>query len=148
MECNIPFIMKRRIEVINETNVPGNVYVFLFILLTLFIPSCTEDPEVPPILNTIQVQDADITSTSAKLKGEITSLGNQKIIEYGIEYSKNMLFDPSTTKGFTTPAVTGVFTVECTNLDPNTLYYYKAYVLINTANVYSQNNLHFTTKAK
>lgn len=140
--------MKRRIEIINETNIQGNVFVFLFILLSLFIPSCTEDPEVPPILNTIQVQDADITSTSANLKGEITNLGNQKILEYGIEYSKSMLFDPAATKAFTTPAVTGVFTVECTGLTPNTMYYYKAYVLINTARVYSQNNLHFTTKAK
>ena len=140
--------MKRMIKVSYKIKARGKVSVFIFIFLTLFIPSCTEDPVVLPVLSTIQVQDADITSTTAKLNGEITRLGNQKILEYGIEYSKNMLFDPTTTKGFTTPADTGVFTVECTGLTPNTLYYYKAYVLINTAQVYSQNILHFTTRAK
>jgi hypothetical protein len=99
-----------------------------------------------PRLNTLQTVDADITSTSAILKGEIQFLGNMKIIEYGIEISKSMLFTSPQTKGYITPAVIGTFQVEFTNLDPTTLYYYKAYVLINTANVYSQNYEHFTTK--
>jgi len=44
------------------------------------------------------------------------------------------------------PVASISFQVEFTGLKPNTLYYYKAYVTINTAQVYSQNAAHFTTK--
>ena len=140
--------MMKGIQLYQNTRRYLSVIFFTLPMVIPFIYSCTEDPVLLPRLNTIQVQDVDIPSTSAKLQGEITYLGNQKIIEYGIEYSKSMLFQPTSTKGYTTPADTGIYFVECTNLDPNTLYYYKAYVLINTAQVYSQNVLHFTTKAK
>jgi hypothetical protein len=119
----------------------------LFLLLTaLFPPACTEDQGILPRLNTPEAVDSGITSTTATLKGEILYLGNMKIIEYGIELSKSMVFSPSVTKGYTTPADTGTFEVEFIDLDPNTLYYYKAYVLINTAYIYSQNVADFTTK--
>ncbi len=72
--------------------------------------------------------------------------GKMKIIEYGIEISKNQLFSPSTTKGYDSAPAVGTFQVEFTDLTPNTLYYYKAYVLINTAQVYSQNVESFRTK--
>lgn len=120
--------------------------VFLFLVFFSF-PGCTEDYEIEPRLNTIAAADADITATSAILKGEITYIGNMKIIEYGIELSSNQLFAPSTVKSLTTPAAAaGSYQVEFTGLTPNTLYYYKAYVLINTARLYSQNVEHFTTK--
>jgi hypothetical protein len=120
--------------------------IYIVLTLTLSLTTCTEDSEILPKLNTLEVIDTDVTSTTATLKGEILSLGNMKIIEYGIEYSKSTIFSPSLTKGFATAPVTGVYQVEVTNLEPNTLYYYKAYVLINTANVYSPNYAHFTTK--
>jgi len=119
----------------------------LIILASVFFSGCTEDSEVNPRLNTIAAADADITATSAVLKGEITYLGNMKIIEYGIELSASQLFTPSTTKSLTTPApAVGTYQVEFTGLTANSLYYYKAYVLINTARLYSQNVEHFTTK--
>jgi len=119
--------------------------LFLF-LTTLGLSACSEDPGILPILNTLEAADTSIGSTSATLRGEILYLGNMKIIEYGIELSKSIIFSPSVTKGYTTPAGTGVFQVGFNDLDPNTLYYYKAYTLINTAYVYSQNVAHFTTK--
>jgi phosphodiesterase/alkaline phosphatase D-like protein len=120
-------------------------FSLVFILLTF--SSCSEKTDVLPKLNTIQVTDADITSTSAILKGEIQTLGNMNIVEYGIELSKTMTFTTPVNKGFTTSAATGVFQVEFTLLDPNTTYYYKAYAVVNTAHIYSDNKLHFTTKA-
>lgn len=108
--------------------------------------SCIKELDVEPKLNTLQASDADIGSTTAVLKGEIQILGNLNIIEYGIEISKNQLFSPSTRKGYTTAPTVGIFQVDFTGLDPNTLYYYKAYVTINTAQVYSQTAAHFTTK--
>jgi hypothetical protein len=99
-----------------------------------------------PKLNTLITADTDITATTAILKGEILILGNKNIEEYGIEISKSMIFSPSQIKGYKTTPSTGVFQVEFTALDPGTVYYYKAYVLINTAQVYSENYENFTTK--
>jgi hypothetical protein len=119
----------------------------ILLLLTVLLIACSDEEAVLPVLDTIQVEDTDITSSTAILQGRIKRIGNRKIIEYGIELSKNYYFNPSETKGFTTPPDTGLFQVEFINLDPSTKYYYKAYALINTANVYSANNLYFTTKA-
>lgn len=120
--------------------------LFLCLLASLIFNTCIEDPEIMPKLSILQVADIDITSTSAILRGDIQILGNRKIIEYGVEYSKNIIFSPLQRKGFTTTPVQGVYQVEVTGLDPGTLYYYRAYVLINTAYLYSQLYLHFTTK--
>lgn len=129
-----------------ELGVKGVLTVSILLLSAIYLTECTEDPDKEPNLNTLETIDSEITPTTAILRGEILSLGNLKIIEYGIEYSKSMIFSPSYTKGFTTPPLTGVYQVEITGLDPNTLYYYKAYVLINTARVYSENVCQFTTK--
>jgi hypothetical protein len=119
--------------------------VFVFVIFSM--TGCSEKEDIKPRLNTIAAANADITATSAILKGEITSLGNMNIIEYGVELSANQLFNPYSTKSLTTPApAVGTYQVEFTGLTPNTLYYYRAYVLINTARVYSQNLEHFTTK--
>jgi hypothetical protein len=114
--------------------------------LIFSIVTCTEDSETLPRLNTLEAINTDITSTTATLKGEFLSLGNMKIEEYGIEYSKSMIFTLSQTKGITTTPLTGVFQVDIINLEPLTKYYYRAYALVNTANVYSNNFANFTTK--
>lgn len=134
-------VMKTEIKIQSSTLISTMIFAFLILL-----SACTEDPEIDPVLNTIQAVDADITSTTAKLKGEIEVLGNKKIIEYGIELSKSQLFTSPVRMFYTTTPVAGTYEVDFTGLDPNTLYYYKAYVLINTAHLYSQNALHFTTK--
>lgn len=122
------------------------IVLFAIAGLILSLVTCSEDPEKLPRLNTLQAIDSDITSSTATLKGEFLSLGNMKIEEFGIEYSKSMIFTPSQTKGISTIPVTGVFQVIIINLEPLTKYYYKAYALINTANVYSNNYEYFTTK--
>ena len=119
--------------------------LFLSAAVILSLPGCTEEQDVFPILDVIEVAESDITSSSAILKGEITRLGNVNIREYGIEISKNMIFSPSQTKGFTTPAAMGVYQVEFTGLEPGMLYYYRSYASINTAQVYSQGYRTFTT---
>jgi len=125
------------------------ISVILLVFVILFaLKSCSDEPVLLPILTTLKAADADITDNAAVLKGRITYLGNQKIIEYGIELSKNQLFSPSDTSGIKSTPDTGTFSITFRNLDPGTLYYYKAYVLINTAQVYSQNVEKFTTKVK
>jgi hypothetical protein len=122
------------------------VLIPVLLLSTLFFTACTEDLAIDPKFNTLPVADTDITSTTATLKAEVLIVGNKKIIEYGFELSKSMIFSPLVTKAITGIPVLGVFQVEFTGLEPNTIYYYKAYALINTARVYSLNYEHFTTK--
>ena len=119
----------------------------IFCLLLITFTNCTEKPETLPELSTIETAAADITSTSAILKGDLKSLGNMKIVEYGIEISKSMLFSASEIRVITTPAVTGIFQVEFTNLEPNTIYYYRAFASVNTGQVHPKEipYLHFTT---
>lgn len=118
----------------------------LLVSIILLITSCSEESDKEPRLDTLTTAESDYTATTAVLKGEFTFLGNMKIIEYGIELSKNQLFSPSQTQGIQGSPSLGVFQVEFTGLEPNTLYYYKAYALINTAYVYSGNRGEFTTK--
>jgi hypothetical protein len=119
--------------------------LFAAAILMLKLTGCTGEADVHPILETIEVSEGDVTATTAVLKGEFTRLGNMNIREYGIELSENMIFNPSQSKGYTTPPVPGVFQVEYTGLKPNTLYYYKAYAVINTAKVYATGYETFTT---
>ena len=119
--------------------------ILAIMLISLFSVSCSDEP-VDPKLTTLEALDTDITSTAAILKGEITVAGTKKIIEYGIELSDDQLFTSPQTESITGFPDVGVFQVQFTDLQPNTLYYYKAYVLINTARVYSENREQFTTK--
>jgi len=120
--------------------------IFFIFVLTLYITACGEKDQLIPRLDTLEAIDSDITSATAILKGEFLSLGNMKIEEYGIEYSKSIYFTSSLTTGFNTTPVMGVFQVEVINLEPVTTYYFKAYALVNTARVYSSTYSHFTTK--
>ena len=132
-----------------KTGKESSVVIFITsVLLMSLILSCSDDPVNYPVLVTLPVQDSDITSATAKLKAEITDIGNQKIIEYGIEIYKKTLLVPVEAKGYKTAPVIGTFEVDFTGLEANTLYYYRAYSLINTAYYYSENNMQFTTKTK
>ena len=125
-----------------------NTVSVVFCIFLIALTACTEEAETEPKLNTLEASTGDITSTTAILKGEFQTLGNMHITEYGIEISKSMLFSPSVNKGYSTPAVIGVFQAEFTGLDPATIYYYRAYATINTAQVYPEKvrYLQFTTK--
>jgi hypothetical protein len=121
--------------------------IFIFLTVALFFAACTEEIETGPTLRTLTAVDTDITTTTAILKGEILTLGNMNIIEHGIEISKSLLFTSPIREGITVTPVTGVYPVEFTGLEPGTLYYFRAYVLINTAYLYPQGTPpNFTTK--
>jgi len=124
---------------------------FLLVLVIFFMPlilqSCEEkDEDVLPTLVNIETGDADITSTTATLKGEVTDLGNMRILEYGIEISKTQIFSPSTKGKIDGAPALGTYEIQFSGLSPNTKYYFKAYVLINTAEHYADGYLSFTTK--
>jgi hypothetical protein len=132
--------------IIQRSHHPKRLPMLMIFMFTLILNSCSDEEEILPKLNTIAATDSDITSTTAVLKGEILSLGNMKLEEYGIELSKSQLFSPSTTKSFDTSPEVGTFQAEFTDLTPYTMYYYKAYIVVNTAQVYSKNVESFRTK--
>jgi hypothetical protein len=120
--------------------------IMISMIASVLFSACTEDVAIMPNLNTLPTVTTDIGTTTATLKAEVLVVGNQKIVEYGIEISKSLYFTPAQDKGIAGIPVKGTYQVDFTALEPNTLYYYKAYALINTAYVYSQNYLQFTTK--
>jgi hypothetical protein len=123
-----------------------NLLLAGLIFLAVFT-ACNDTYEVDPIVATFPVADSNITSTSAKLTGQIQLLGTIKITEYGMELYKNTITNMVAYKGFSDTATLDTFTVVFTGLDPNTKYYYWAYALVNTTRVHSQNVPTFTTKA-
>lgn len=121
--------------------------MLMILAFTLLIPSCDEsDDQVLPSLVTVEAGDADIGSTTATLKGEVTDPGNMLILEYGIEISKTMIFSPSEKGKIDGTPPAGIYEIKFTGLTPDTKYYYKAYALINTAEHYAPGYLNFTTK--
>jgi hypothetical protein len=144
--------MRILIDILIGYNIPVPMDVkkaarqLVILSVIILLASCSDDSNVEPRLDTKVASDAAITSTTAALKGEFTFLGNMKIIEYGIELSRNQLFSPSQNKGINGAPDLGEFEVNFTGLDPGTVYYFKAYALINTAYVYSKNVEQFTTK--
>jgi hypothetical protein len=117
------------------------------IIIILTLGSCTErELDVLPVLEVLAVESQDITQSSAKLKADVIIVGNQTIVEYGIELSKSPLFSQSSTLSIPGIPPLGVFELTFTGLEANTKYYYKAYALINTTRVYSGTYENFTTK--
>ena len=91
---------------------------------------------------------ANITSSTATLGGNITSLGNGTISESGIYYStSNGFTDGTGTKVTSTANLTGTFTSSVTNLAASTTYYFKAYA-INTAGTGYSTQGSFSTSAQ
>jgi hypothetical protein len=129
-----------------KNQITGNIIlVSVFALIVLY--ACNDTYQLEPVVATYLVADSNITSTTAKLTGQIQILGTQNISEYGMEIYKTSITNMIAYKAFTDPATVDTFTVVFTGLEPNTRYYYWAYAMVNTTRVHSQNVPSFTTKA-
>ena len=95
---------------------------------TLPAPSVT-----PPTVTT--PTSSGITSVSATLGGNVTSAGNSAITERGVVYSllienaDPFIGDPGVLQKLATGTTTGVFTVNVTDLLPDTAYAFRAYAI-------------------
>lgn len=83
-------------------------------------------PAVPEVTT---ISATEITTNSAKVGGNVTSIGDASNVETGICYGTDIdpTVDGAHIKAGTTG--TGEFTCNLTNLTPGTLYYTRAYVL-------------------
>lgn len=115
-------------------------YIFLFFCLNLLlIPGCKIVK--PPTLTTVEV--SDIGPTSAISGGNITNDGHAEILVRGVCWSTTKSptnEDPRTTDGYGL----GTYSSMITDLEPNTLYYLRAYATNSEGTSYG-NQLTFTT---
>ena len=99
---------------------------------------------VLPAVTTMQV--SDVTTTSAKCGGEVTSEGNGTVTARGVCWSTSQnptVKDNKTTDG----GGTGSFTSNLSSLVPQTTYYVRAYATNEAGTVYGEQKT-FTTQKK
>ncbi len=103
--------------------------------------SITED-ESTPTVTTGSV--TDITTTTAKASGEVTDEGSSSVTERGVCWSTSQ--NPTTSDSHASSGSgTGSFTVDLSDLTPNTTYYVRAYATNSEGTSYGD-NVSFTTK--
>lgn len=119
-----------------------------FLALILAVLITCEKPERVISFITIDALDADISYTTAILKGEIIDAGSQPVDDYGIVYSTdpNPRIGNGTPKSAGTSLKKGEFSITVTGLTKNTLYYFRAYVTIDDDDVHADKIYSFTTK--
>lgn len=124
----------------DNRRLPGLILFLSFLTGTLFLNSCVKDPIIP-VLNTGSV--TDITINSAKISGEITDDGGAEVTARG--FCWGITTNP-TLQGDFIPSGTGPgeFASTITNLQPNTLYYLRAFAQ-NSVGIAYGNEVTFTT---
>jgi hypothetical protein len=102
--------------------------ILLTVVVGIFISSCDdEDTETTPTLTAATV--TDITSTTAKVTGEISNDGGPEIITSGFVYSNTNSL-PTIEDNFTeTTPTDDVITSNLEGLTPSTMYYVRAYAI-------------------
>ncbi len=122
---------------------------FYIALITVLIAFNTcEKPQRVIQLTTLEALPADISFTSATLKGEITDLGSAPIEDHGILVSvnSNPRIGSSNVVSLGKCSSRGGFQVRAENLVVNTTYYFWAFVSVNGEDIYSEPNRQFKTK--
>ncbi len=113
----------------------------------LLLNTC-EKPERVLKINALQSQLADITYSTAILKGEIIDIGSQPVTDHGIIVSENQL--PTEENGqigsLGAASKKGSYQVTITGLTKNTKYYFRAFAATAGEITYSDNTENFTTK--
>ena len=88
----------------------------------------------------------NVSSTSAKIDGNVTNDGGTSVTERGVCYSTNANPTTSNTK-ITSGSGTGPFTCDLTDLQEETTYYARAYAVNEKGTAYGE-EISFTTRAK
>ncbi|MBL7700308.1 MAG: hypothetical protein JNK79_19240 [Chitinophagaceae bacterium] len=99
------------------------------ILVVVGVFSCKKDDPEPsaPLVTTVGL--TDITDSSVKAGGRITSTGNDEIIATGFCWS-TLTTNPTIADDTSVSTNTSsTFVLELTNLDPSTTYYIRAYAI-------------------
>jgi hypothetical protein len=100
------------------------------------------------MLSTLEALPVEILYTSATLKGEISDMGTAPITNHGILLSDNStpVAGNSQVSSLGTRTSKGVFQVIRDNLTVNTIYYYRAFVTVNGADILADAIRQFRTR--
>jgi uncharacterized protein (TIGR02145 family) len=126
-----------------------NISLLVFSLITALIAFNTcEKPEREILVTTLEALPAEISFTTAILKGEIIDMGSAPIEDHGILISENSppVISNSKVESLGTPSSKGSFQVNAENLNVNTTYYFRAFANVNHENVYADSIKKFKTK--
>lgn len=94
----------------------------------------------PPVVTTLPVAAADITGTSAHIRGSVTDEGSSPVTEYGFKYSDGF---NHTIMG---AGLADNFTADLTGLTPGTTYSFRAFATNSSGTAYGE-TVTFTTNA-
>lgn len=121
--------------------------LLLTVSLLTVLATC-EKPERIISFITLEALEADISYTSATLRGEIIDAGSQPVDDYGLVYSTdpNPRIGNATIKSAGTEIKKGVFSITISGLTRNTKYYFRAYVTIDDNDIHADKIYSFTTK--
>ncbi len=126
-----------------------NISFLVFSLITALIAFSTcEKPEREILVTTLEALPAEISFTTAILKGEIIDMGSAPIEDHGILISENSppVVSNSKVESLGMPSSKGSFQVNAENLNVNTTYYFRAFANVNHENVYADSIKKFKTK--
>lgn len=102
----------------------NRIFYFIFLLISLF--SCKiEELKTPPIVKTNS--SSEITSTSAKIWGEVVEEGSSSATERGFVYSEKNPSPSTSDNKVSTGFGKGEYNLVISKLTPKTKYYFKAY---------------------
>lgn len=109
------------------------ILVFLFILI-----SCKKDAEIEISSPYVLINDIGVSDKGALVSGNIITLGNDSIIEYGFVWNKSEKPLTSDFKlSISEPIKSGIFSGYIdNNLNPNETYYVRPYIKCNKYTVY------------
>ena len=122
------------IQVDNPSNIPSS---WTKDATAVYREDCT--PQVPELTTTTA---SNITSTTATLNGDLTSIGLADIIEGGFVYAvsnEDLIIDAAgVTKEVVNGVATGDFEKDITGLAAGTKYYYRAYAINSVGTAYGE----------
>jgi len=114
---------------------------FVLLLLVLGVTDCKENPVDPPItqpiLPTVVTNSVNFTSTTATTGGEVISDGNSQVTVRGVVWDTNP--NPTISNNKTVDGTgTGKYVSNISGLNPNTVYYIRAYAINSVGTSYGQ----------
>lgn len=118
--------------------------IIMMFVCSLFVLGCSDDDKIDNTASVSNLTIGEVTSTSASLSAELSAASMQNFIKKGFCYSTSA--EP-TIDNATLCEMTGDFSATLRDLQPNTTYYVKAYVLIGDNLVYTEQK-QFTTPSK
>lgn len=125
------------------------IFTFVFLTPAFLLPA--EAAAAAPTVTALKANSID--DDSATLNGRLASEGTYDVVEYGFYYGKSRTIDASNTKkraGSGDLDADQGFSAAITNLDPDTRYYFRAYIVYQYSSktrrtVLSSQTLNFTT---